>query len=388
MVQRSMRELRKFVAPEFVFGVDSRTLAGRYASNFGAKKALVVSDPGVVEAGWADDVIRSLRDSGVESALFAEVSSNPRSAQVVRGAEEYRRQGCQAIVAVGGGSPMDCAKGIGVVVNNDGDIIEYEGVDQIPAPMPPLICVPTTAGTSADVSQFCIVLDEHRGVKIAIVSKSLVPDLSLIDPRALTTKPPELTAATAIDALVHAVEAFSSNASWEITDLFAERAMAGVMHWSERCLASPLDLEARTGCALASLEAGLAFSNASLGAAHAMAHALGGKLDLPHGECNALLLEHVLKFNLSVFDPERRARLATALGVSLDGEPDDDAEQIARRLREFRLALGVTNSLGSIGVTLADIPGLAATAMADACMVTNPRRPAQDDIEAIYEAAL
>ncbi|MDO8987400.1 MAG: iron-containing alcohol dehydrogenase, partial [Coriobacteriia bacterium] len=197
MVERSMRELRKFVAPEFVFGVDSRTLAGRYASNFGAKKALVVSDPGVVEAGWTEEVVRSLRDAGVESAVFAEVSVNPRSAEVMQGAEEYRRHGCQAIVAVGGGSPMDCAKGIGVVVNNEGDIVEYEGVDRIAVPMPPLICVPTTAGTSADVSQFCIVLDEDRGVKIAIVSKSLVPDLSLIDPRTLTTKPSELTAATA-----------------------------------------------------------------------------------------------------------------------------------------------------------------------------------------------
>jgi len=388
MVERSMRELRKFVAPEFVFGVDSRTLAGRYASNFGAKKALVVSDPGVVEAGWTDEVVRSLRDAGVETAVFAEVSANPRSAEVMQGAEEYRLHGCQAIVAVGGGSPMDCAKGIGVVVNNDGDIVEYEGVDRIAVPMPPLICIPTTAGTSADVSQFCIVLDENRGVKIAIVSKSLVPDLSLIDPRTLTTKPSELTAATAIDALVHAIEAFSSNASWEITDLFAERAMVGVMQWTERCLASPLDLEARTGCALASLEAGLAFSNASLGAVHAMAHALGGRLDLPHGECNALLLEHVLTFNLPAFATERRARLATALGVAADRAAGADTEEIIGRLREFRLALGITSSLGSIGVTRADIPGLAATAMADACMVTNPRRPVRDDIEAIYEAAL
>lgn len=388
MVHRSMKEMRKFVAPEFVFGIDARMLAGQYTLNFGAKKALVVSDPGVAAAGWADDVITSLTEAGVESVLYTGITPNPRSTEVMSGAEMYQANGCQAIVAVGGGSPVDCAKGIGVVVTNGGHILDYEGVDRVGTPMPPLVCVPTTAGASADVSQFCIISDEDGDRKIAIVSKALVPDLSLIDPRTLTTKSAELTVATGIDALVHAIEAYSSNAGWEITDLFALRAIEGVMRWLQPALESPLDLESRTGTALASLEAGLAFSNASLGAVHAMAHALGGRLDLPHGECNALLLESVLAFNLPTFSPERRVRLAQVLGVDTGSADDVSVDAVVERLKEFRQSRGIVHSLSSLGVSLADIPGLAATAMADACMVTNPRVPALKDIEELYEAAL
>jgi alcohol dehydrogenase class IV len=383
-----MKEMRKFVAPEFVFGIDARMLAGQYTVNFGAKKALVVSDPGVAAAGWVNDVITSLTEAGVESVLYTGVTPNPRSSEAMSGAEVYQANGCQAIVAVGGGSPVDCAKGIGVVVTNGGHILDYEGVDRVSTPMPPLVCVPTTAGASADVSQFCIISDEDGDRKIAIVSKTLVPDLSLIDPRTLTTKTAELTLATGIDALVHAIEAYSSNAGWEITDVFALRAIEGVMRWLEPALESPLDLESRTGTALASLEAGLAFSNASLGAVHAMAHALGGRLDLPHGECNALLLESVLAFNLPTFSPERRVLLAQVLGVDTGSADDVSAAVVVERLMEFRQSRGIVHSLSSLGVSLADIPGLAVTAMADACMVTNPRAPALKDIEEIYEAAL
>ncbi|PKQ15629.1 MAG: alcohol dehydrogenase [Actinobacteria bacterium HGW-Actinobacteria-7] len=379
--------MRKFVAPEFVFGVDARGLAGRYTANFGAKKVLVVSDPGVCEAGWTDAVMASLADAGIETTLYTDVTPNPRSHEAMRGAEEYRAHGCQAVVAVGGGSPMDCAKGICVVVSNGGDILVYEGVDRIPIPMPPLVCVPTTAGTAADVSQFCIITDEHRDVKIALVSKALVPDVALIDAETLVTMPADLTAATGLDALVHAVEAFSSNASWEITDLCALRAIEGVFRWLEPCMDDPLSIESRTGMALASLEAGLAFSNASLGATHAMAHALGGKLDLPHGECNALLLEHVLNFNLPVFSAGRRVQLARAMGIAIDSATDVEPQAISERLHLFRHGIGVVDSLSSLGVTRADLPLLAETAMGDACMVTNPRRPQQEDIEAIYEAA-
>lgn len=190
----SALELRKFVAPEYIFGVGARSLAGRYARNLGARKVLVVSDPGVVAAGWTGDVTDSLEAEGLPFVLFTDVSPNPRAEQVMAGAELYRTEKCNAIVAVGGGSPMDCAKGIGIVSSNHKHILLFKGVDQVQHPMPPLICIPTTGGTSADVSQFAIITDPLEKLKIAIISKSVVPDLALIDPLTLTSMDPFLTA--------------------------------------------------------------------------------------------------------------------------------------------------------------------------------------------------
>ncbi|HZV82695.1 MAG TPA: iron-containing alcohol dehydrogenase, partial [Geobacteraceae bacterium] len=174
--------LRKFVAPEFIFGMDARTLAGRYTRNFGGRKVLIVTDPGVKAAGWSGQVIATLEESGLEYVLFDRVTSNPKSEEVAAGAAVYRQEGCNAIVAVGGGSPMDCAKGIGIVSANNGEIVDFEGVDRVEQSIPPLICIPTTAGSAADVSQFAIITDSVRLTKIAIISKMIVPDVALIDP--------------------------------------------------------------------------------------------------------------------------------------------------------------------------------------------------------------
>jgi len=170
-------ELRKFVAPEFIFGLGARHLAGRYAKNFGARKVLVVTDPGIIAAGWAEQVTASIEDAGIPYTVFAEVSPNPRAEEVMAGAEVYQSDRCNVIVAVGGGSPMDCAKGIGIVSSNKRYIVEFEGVDHVPVPCPPLICIPTTS-SSADVSQFAIITDMQQMVKIAIVSKALVSDIA------------------------------------------------------------------------------------------------------------------------------------------------------------------------------------------------------------------
>jgi len=198
-------KLRKFVVPEFIFGEGARLLVVQYARNFGARKVLLVTDPGVREAGWAGEAAESLEAAGLAQVVFDGVSSNPKSSEVMAGAAVYLAEGCNLIVAVGGGSPMDCAKGIGIVSTNRDHILAFEGVDQVPAPMPPLICVPTTAGTAADVSQFVIISNEQERVKIAIVSKAVVPDLALIDPVTLTTKPASLTASTGFDAPTHAI---------------------------------------------------------------------------------------------------------------------------------------------------------------------------------------
>jgi alcohol dehydrogenase len=381
-------ELRKFVAPEFVIGTDARLLAGRYARNYGSHHVLVVTDPVLIREGWVRDVTNSLDEEGIGHTLFSGVSANPRDTEVMEGARVYGESGCDAIVAIGGGSPMDCAKGIGIVSSNGKDILEFEGVDMIGIPPPPLVCIPTTAGTGADVSQFAIINDTIRRVKIAIVSKKIVPDIALIDPLPLTTLSPELTARTGLDAITHSVEAYASNASSPATDIHALaslRLMQAHLHPAYR---SPKTIGHRYQTMMGSLFAGLAFSNASLGAVHAMAHSLGGFSDLPHGECNALLLEYVVAFNFPAC-PKRYEEIGAAMGMDLSAlGHTEKKEKIVSGIRSLRESLGVTDTLGDLGVTIRDIPALARNALRDPCMATNPRHPTEKEIERIYEEAL
>ncbi|MDP2848903.1 MAG: alcohol dehydrogenase-like regulatory protein ErcA [Humidesulfovibrio sp.] len=385
----SLLELRKFLAPESVFGAGAASLAGRYVQNLGARRVLLVTDPGILELPWFPGVLDSIHTAGVKLELFSDVHANPRDFEVMHGAEMFRAKACDSIVAVGGGSPMDCAKGIGIVVSNDCNVLEFEGVDNVANPGPPLICVPTTAGSSADVSQFAIINDTTRKVKIAIVSKAMVPDVALIDPLLTLSMPPNLTAHTGVDALTHAIEAYVSNAHGPTTDLFALEAVKRIARHLPRAITRPEDAEARAGMMLGSMYAGLAFSNAILGAVHAMAHSLGGLMDLPHGQCNAMLLDHVIAYN---FDsaPDRYADIAQAMGARLSpsASHDDKLQAVLAQVRALKAAVGTTEGLASLGVTPAHLDGLTAFAMNDPCMVTNPKAPTAGDIRAVYQNAL
>ena len=385
MVDSSL--LRKFVAPEYIFGIGARHLAGRYAKNLGARKVMVVSDPGVVNAGWTQQVIDSLAREELETTLFTAVSPNPVAEEVMAGAEAYRSSGCNTLVAVGGGSPIDCAKGIGIVSSNHKHILTFEGIDQVHSAIPLLICIPTTGGTSADVSQFAIIRDVQRKTKIAIVSKSVVPDLSLIDPETLSSMDPFLTACTGMDALTHAIEAFVSSAHSPMTDLHALEAIRLLSNHLLPAVNHPDDPHLRSQVMLGSLQAGLAFSNAILGATHAMAHSLGGYLDLAHGECNAILLDHVISFNLNTV-PERFDQIAHALGMNLSGLPHRQKQlALMKKIRQMKDQSGINRSLSTLGVSRSDLPALSETALRDPCMITNPRQPTKRDIEVIYEEA-
>ncbi|MEF3695856.1 alcohol dehydrogenase-like regulatory protein ErcA [Desulfolutivibrio sp.] len=388
MTHEATTELRKFVAPEFVFGPGSARLAGRYARNLRVKKALVVTGPNLIRLGWAGQVIDSLREAGVSTTIFADVTPNPRDYEVMAGAEVYRREDCDAIVAVGGGSPMDCAKAIGIVCTNDRHVLEFEGVDNVRKPGPPLLCVPTTSGTGADVSQFAIISDTKRKVKIAIVSKTVIPDAALIDPLPTATMDPELTAHTGLDALTHAIEAYVSNAHSPISDLFAAKAVELVRDHLVTAIRHPDDQAARSGMMFASLYAGLAFSNAILGAVHAMAHSLGGFLDLPHGQCNAILLDHVAAYNYSSA-PKRYTDIAKILGAHIEPDmaEDEKKQAMVTALRDLKKAADVDQTLSDLGVRPGELAELSAKAINDPCMITNPRQPTVEDIRSLYEAA-
>ena len=383
----NITEVRKFVAPETIFGVGALHVVGQYANKFGISRPLVVTDPGVMDAGWTDSVVASLAEADVDSVIFSKVTPNPKAEEVMAGVDLYLENACDGIVAVGGGSPMDCAKGIGIVVTNGGHVLDYEGVDKIIVPMPPLICVPTTAGTSADVSQFAIINDSERKTKIAIISKTIIPDVALIDPQTLTTMDQYLTACTGMDAMVHAIEAFVSNAQSAMTDLHALEAVRLIHGHLLASLRDPANLELRAKTMLGSMQAGLAFSNASLGAVHAMAHSLGGYKGLPHGECNAMLLRHVIDFNFPAA-PERFRAIAEAMGLDSRGMTSDAIRTwLLAAVDTLRTEAGIRATLGSRGIRTGDIPILTEKAILDPCLVTNPKPASKRDIEVIYEEA-
>lgn len=389
MTASSLLDLRKFLAPETVFGEGAALMAGRYAQNLGARKVLLVTDPGVAAQPWFGAIADSVAAAGLGLELFADIHPNPRDFEAMHGAEVYRASGCDAIVAVGGGSPMDCAKAIGIVCTNGRHVLEFEGVDNVTHPGPPLICVPTTAGSSADVSQFAIISDTTRKVKIAIVSKAMVPDAALIDPALTATMDARLTADTGVDALTHAIEAYVSNAHGPTTDLFALEAVRRIARHLPGAIARPDDLEERAGMMLGSVYAGLAFSNAILGAVHAMAHSLGGLMDLPHGQCNAILLDHVIDYNFSA-EPERYTDIGLALGarVPRDASLEERRCAVLEQVRAFKKSVGADATLSELGVREADLDRLAEFAMNDPCMVTNPKTPAAGEIRAVFRHAL
>ncbi|MGK7397192.1 MAG: alcohol dehydrogenase-like regulatory protein ErcA [Candidatus Cyclobacteriaceae bacterium M3_2C_046] len=381
-------ELRKFVAPEFIIGNGAVHLVSRFARNLGAHKILLVTDPGIEAAGWKDVVIQELLDAEIPFSEFNQVSVNPRMEEVEAGTALYHDQHCDVIVGLGGGSVLDCAKGIGICSKNPGHLVDFAGVDKVFYPIPPLVCIPTTGGSSADVSQFAIITNLRQKTKFGIVSKTIVPDVALIDPKTLTTLPPYIAAYTGIDALVHAIEAYVSNASSAITDLHALAAIKLLKQYLIPSVKDSQNMEAKEKVMLASLEAGLAFSNASLGVVHAMAHSLGGYSDLPHGRCNAMLLRAVIEYNFEfcqhkfqqiaeIFDPEVQGLSNSAL-----------KNKLQEVIVDFITASGVEANLSNTQIHRTEVKDLAKNAMRDLCVVTNPREPKQRDIELIYEEAL
>jgi alcohol dehydrogenase class IV len=380
--------LSKFHAPEIVFGHGSLAEAAHAAVRLGARRPFVVSDPGVVEAGWPAELLAGLGAVGLRPRLWTDLTPNPKDHEIEAGYQRYAEHGCDVVLGLGGGSVIDAAKGVALLAANGGRILDYEGIDRIEHPIPPLIMMPTTSGTGADVSQFCIVTDTVRHTKITIMGRALVPDVSVVDPRLLVTMPDWLNAATGLDALTHGIEAFVSLAHGPLTDHHALQAIALVKGNLTQTMLRPQDTTARSSMAQAALEAGLAFTNAILGATHAMSHQVGGMLDLPHGVCNGVLLPHVIRFN-GGDEPERFVPIAQAMGLDVAGAPADEAvELVAAAVRELADEVGVPKGLGALGVTLDDVPRLAQLTLGDACLTTNPRGASVEDIAALFRAAL
>ncbi len=378
--------LEKFDMPEVIFGLGALNKIGHCAKRLGGEKVFLVTDPGIIAAGWVDESIKYLEKEDLRYVVYDNVVTNPRDFQVEAGAHLYLQEQCDVIVAVGGGSAIDTGKGVAILASNFGRIHDYEGCNKITHPIPPMVCAPSTAGTGADITQFAVVTDVARRVKMTILSRAIMPDISVIDPRLLQTKPQDLIASTGVDTLTHAIEAYVSALSWHLTDPHAIHAIELVMQHLPTAVKSR-NMDALAGMSIACLEAGIAFSNAILGAVHALAHPLGGYYDMHHGIANTVLLPVVTRRNLE-HSPDKYARIAQAMGVAANGRSTRELGlQVIEKIEQLITEIELPTRLSQLGVKREDIPLMADLAQQDVCLLTNPCSYSKEEIEAIYHEA-
>lgn len=372
-----------FMPSNNIIGAGALDLAVDQIALLGFKKALIVTDKALSELGFAEQVAKLLEAKGIETGVFDDVQPNPTVSNVNDGLSKLQEVGADCVISLGGGSPHDCAKGIAIVATNGGKIEDYEGLDKSDKPQLPLIAINTTAGTASEMTRFTIITDEERHVKMAIVDKHVTPILSVNDPKLMEDMPASLTAATGMDALTHAVEAYVSTAANPLTDASAVKAIELIAKFLPTAVQEPKNAEAREQMAYAQFLAGMAFNNASLGYVHAMAHQLGGFYDLPHGVCNALLLPHVEAFNLRA----AKERLDEVGAILAANNQDLQGLDVIEAIKALAAIVGIPKSLRELGVKEEDFGTLADNAMKDVCGLTNPVQPTRDEVIAIYRAA-
>nr|WP_296956047.1 iron-containing alcohol dehydrogenase [uncultured Mediterraneibacter sp.] len=376
-----------FLPTRNLFGEGSVQEAGELMLSLGGKKSLIVTDAYLAKSGMADQIQNILTTAGVESVVFGGAEPNPKDINVKDGLKVFEENHCDSIISLGGGSSHDCAKGIGIVASNGGDIRDYEGVDKSTKPMCPMIAINTTAGTASEITRFCIITDTDRHVKMAIVDWRVTPQIAINDPKLMVGMPPSLTAATGMDALTHAIEAYVSTDANPLTDAAAQMAITMITQYLPKAVANGAYMKARDKMAYGQYLAGIAFNNASLGYVHAMAHQLGGFYNLPHGVCNAILLPHVEEFNL-IGNANRFRNIAKAMGENVDGLSTMDAARKAiSAIRQLSQQVGIPSCLRELGVKEEDFEIMAENAMKDVCQLTNPRKATKEQIVGIFKAA-
>ena len=372
-----------FMPSNNLLGAGALDEAVRQLGESGFRKALIVTDAALARMGLAQTLADKLTAKGIASTVFDGVQPNPTIGNVNAGLAMLHEAQCDLVISLGGGSAHDCAKGVALVASNGGAIADYEGLDKSAKPQLPLLAINTSAGTASEMTRFTIITDESRHVKMAIVDKHVTPFMSVNDPELMEGMPAGLTAATGMDALTHAVEAYVSTAASPITDACAVKAVALIARYLPVAVKEPHNKEAREQMAYAQFLAGMAFNNASLGYVHAMAHQLGGFYNLPHGVCNALLLPHVQAFNLQAAG----GKLGEIGTLLQDNNPDLAGLDTIPAIKKLADIVGIPKSLEELGVKRDDFDTLAANALKDVCGLTNPVQAGHTEIVGIFEAA-
>lgn len=372
------------------FGRGSVKVVGEKAKLLGGTKVLVVTDGFLsqLSGGPVEHVLELLKAEGIESVIYDKVEPNPKDTNVSDGLKIYQEEKCDMIITVGGGSPHDCGKGIGIAATHEGDLYDYAGIDTLKNPLPPIIAVNTTAGTASEITRHAVITNTKLKIKYVIVSWRNTPLVSINDPMLMLGKPAALTAATGMDALTHAVESYITLGANPVTDAAAIQAMKLISNNLRQVVANGQNIEARENMAHASLLAGMAFNNSGLGYVHAMAHQLGGLYDMPHGVANAVLLPHVARYNL-ISNPKKFADMAGFLGENIEGlSVMEAADKTIEALRRLSSDVGIPSGLKELGVKEEDFEYMAEMALKDGNAGTNPISGTKEDIIKIFKEAM
>lgn len=372
------------------FGAGSRKELPQELKRMNLKKALVCTDKGLLKVGTTKMVTDVLDEAGFPYEIYSEIKPNPTVTNVQQGVEAFKTSGADCLIAIGGGSSIDTAKGIGIVSNNPefSDVVSLEGVAPTKNKSVPIIALPTTAGTGAEVTINYVIIDEKRQAKMVCVDPNDIPAVAIIDPELMYSLPKGLTAATGMDALTHAIEGYITKGAWIMSDMYELQAIKMIAKNLPLAVDEPTNPVGREGMALAQYIAAQAFSNVGLGLVHGMAHPMGSLHDIPHGVANALLLPTIMEFNM----PTRIKRfgvIAEAMGVDTKGmTPEQAAQAAVNAVRALSIRVGIPQHLTDLGITEKDIPALAAQAIADVCTPGNPRDVTEEQIIELYKKVL
>lgn len=381
---------RRFILNEVsYFGPGARKELPGELRRLGLHKALVCTDKDLIKFGVAQKVLDVLDEAQIPYEVFSEIKQNPTVKNVKLGLEAFAKSGADFLLAIGGGSSIDTSKAIGIITNNPefADVVSLEGVADTKHKSVPIIALPTTAGTAAEVTINYVITDEENEKKMVCVDPNDIPAIAIVDAELMYTLPRSLTAATGLDALTHAIEGLITKGAWEMSDMFEIKAIEMIARHLETAVNEPSNPEARDGMAVAQYVAGMAFSNVGLGAVHGMAHPLGAIFDIPHGVANALLLPIVMEFNASAA-LDKYVTIAKAMNAYKEGMTREEAAEAAvDAVRQLSIRVGIPQHLAELGIKETDLPRLAKAAFADVCTPGNPRDITEEDILELYKKA-
>jgi len=382
--------INRFVLNEVsYFGPGAREVLPQEINRLGLHKAFVSTDKDLLKFGVADKVLKVLEKAGIPYEIFSEIKPNPTVSNVKAGVEAFAKSGADFILAIGGGSSIDTSKAIGIITNNPefSDVVSLEGVAPTKKKSVPIIALPTTAGTAAEVTINYVITDEENHKKMVCVDPNDIPAIAIVDAELMYTLPKGLTASTGLDALTHAIEGLITKGAWEMSDMFEIKAIEMIARHLETAVFDPTNAEARNGMAVAQYIAGMAFSNVGLGVVHGMAHPLGAIFDIPHGVANALLLPVIMEFNAPAALP-KYVDIAKAMNVYKDGMSQEEAAKAAvDAVKALSVKVGIPQHLSELGIKEEDLPRLAASAIADVCTLGNPREVTEEIILELYKKA-
>ena len=374
--------INRFILNEVsYFGPGAREVLPQEIKRLGLNKAFVATDKDLLKFGVADKVLKVLEAANIPYVVFSDIKPNPTA---------FAESGADFILAIGGGSSIDTSKAIGIITNNPefADVVSLEGVAPTKKKSVPIIALPTTAGTAAEVTINYVITDEVNEKKMVCVDPNDIPAIAIVDAELMYTLPKSLTASTGLDALTHAIEGLITKGAWEMSDMFEIKAIEMIARYLETAVNEPNNAEARNGMAVAQYIAGMAFSNVGLGVVHGMAHPLGAIFDIPHGVANALLLPTIMEFNAPAA-LDKYVDIAKAMNVYKEGMSKEEAADAAcDAVRQLSIRVGIPQHLTEIGIKESDLPKLAKSAFADVCTPGNPREVTEEIILDLYKKVL